>query len=396
MLVASRPASEAAQTLEWDRLQRRKNFARIGDVTTILFVLVWLCTPAIIGFVKPAGDIDKGENRRLAQWPALPMSVAELPAFPKAVSEYLRDHVGLRSAAATANARALFLVGDSAKSDTIFGDDGFLFLRTVNVRNDLVEAALGRRLLSSQVVERIGDRWQATATEAARRNLPYLIVFVPNKKVVHRDKIPPIADSISDRRILSQLEGVAAARGVPFLNLTSELLTGRQTSLVWYKWDTHWDGYGALLGYNRIAREIEKQFGLSIAPIEPDDWALRKRKRIMDIARKMGLGEMAYVESDQPALLAPSKAVRKVIAPNVAYYEMDNPGKPVLLITHDSFLWSILPYLQQRFSKIISIKNSEQKIPWDLVDRFKPNILMSLNVEKSQLFFQQNPGSLSD
>ena len=85
---------------------------------------------------------------------------------------------------------------------------------------------------------------------------PILIAIVPNKGAVYPDKMLPIGRFVSDHRMLQQVAEVARGMEVPLLDFTHELEEGRKHRLVWYPRDTHWNPYGALLAYNRIAEEL--------------------------------------------------------------------------------------------------------------------------------------------
>ena len=69
----------------------------------------------------------------------------------------------------------------------------------------------------------------------------------------------------------------------------------------------------------------------------------------------MGLGDKASDQLDMARLKKRPKILVNETVPEdgYMYFEMDNPGAPVLFATHNSFIWSILPFLQHGFSKII-------------------------------------------
>jgi hypothetical protein len=101
------------------------------------------------------------------------------------------------------------------------------------------------------------------------------------------------------------------------------------------------------------------------------------------------LGVASFVDLDFPHLA--SKAADPVIttsylsdktdwtAPQVA--DTGVAGKPVLLMTRDSFSNELLPFLYPHFSRIILAHNQDGAWRPDLIDRFKPDIVILEVVE---------------
>jgi alginate O-acetyltransferase complex protein AlgJ len=147
--------------------------------------VIAISLPAVLTKYKTDSMPSFDENRRLAGFPELSMSLSKLARFPGGFGLYFNDHFAFRRTLVRSQAvvRVKWL-GDSTSPNVIVGGDGWLFNRTnIGVRaNDepltLVQVARWRQALIDR------SSWLAA------RGIKYCFVVAPAKQEIYPDTYP--------------------------------------------------------------------------------------------------------------------------------------------------------------------------------------------------------------
>jgi hypothetical protein len=343
-------------------------------------------------FVAPrfiaAPDLD--ENRTLAKAPpALPDSWGGLTAYRRAMDAYVADHFPPRALLIGGLNRLRLLIGASGSPRVVVGRDGWLFDDDENHMG----AARGVPPLSDAEAQ----AWLATLagrTEAlAAQGKAYVVLSPPMKAAVYPQMAPAWfrLDANRPAVTLARLSRAAHAGAVLYLHdaLAQQAAWGLKT---YAAHDTHWTGLGAYLGYAAFLRELQAQ-GRTDGP-----WPLEafREVRIGEVNKPRNLalmlGVASFVHVDYPELADPLgedtvqttylSARHDWTAPHVI--DTGQTGKPVLLITVDSFSNALVPFLYSHFSRIVVSHVDDGAWRPDLVARFNPDVV-ALEVVESGL-----------
>jgi hypothetical protein len=340
------------------------------------------------GFLAPlAGKApDLQEKRALADFPAWPRRPADLAAFRKGVDAYVADRFPARPyLIAGLNAlRGPF--GVSGSERVIIGRDGWLFY---NNGTDL-GAARNDPALPPTELEAILTTLAGRTEAAARKGARYLVLVPPQKETVYPQMGPRWyrgPDPARPGAMLPRLAQASQAGEVLYLHdaLAQPTRWGLKT---FSPLDTHWTGLGAYEGYAALMRRLQAQ-GLTEGPRPLTDFreAHPGRYDPHDLALMLGgngLARIDYPQFGDPAAELTMKttwltANRTWTGARVI--DTGQTGKPVVLITLDSFSNALLPFLYSHFSRLILAHNQDG--PWreDLIDRFKPDLVILEVVE---------------
>ena len=97
------------------------------EVFLVAFFLVAVTVPLVLLVARGEGSATL-ENRRLASLPARPKSLREVYHLPPKLSEYFKDHFGLRSELIRWQAEAkMNWLRSSGSPQVLLGKDGWLF-----------------------------------------------------------------------------------------------------------------------------------------------------------------------------------------------------------------------------------------------------------------------------
>lgn len=326
------------------------------------------------------------ENRVLAERPAWPASLGELRAFRKAADAWVADRFPPRAHLIGALNALRLQFGVSGSPRVIVGRDGWLFYDD----GTHLGAARGADPLTREAAR----AWLAALagrTEALRaRGAAYVVLIPPTKEVMVPDKLPGWYGGPNPDRHAPSLARLAQASGAGrVLYLEQALARPTRWGLATYSpHDTHWTGVGAYYGYAALMSELQRQgIGEGPRPIEAFAEVADAADQPGDLALMLGVA--SFVRTRAPALEDVSARPLWVVsyltdrrdwtAPQVI--DTGQPGKPVLLMTRDSFSNALVPFLYGDFSRIILTHNQEG--PWreDLMARFQPDVVVTQVVE---------------
>lgn len=349
----------------------------IGTVLALM-VAAWVAPI----WVKPP---EIQENRTLAAKPAWPKRMEDLSDFRHGTDAYVADHFPVRPHLIGLLNRVRLLAGVSGSQRVIIGRDGWLFFdddsHLGGSRND---PPLSRREIQSWLARLAGR------TEMLRaRGVPYLVVATPVKETLYPQFAPAWYRPAPDRAtlILPKLATEAGAGDILYLHPAVAAAT-RAGVKTYSRHDTHWTGYGAYAGYVGLMQRLHAM-GLTdeAKPLSAFDLVPPSANRPRDLALMLGVA--SFVDVDFPHIENESGQRRINVtylsdktdsnAPQVI--DTGETGKPVLLMTRDSFSHELLPFLYSHFSRIILAHNQDGFWRPDLIDRFKPDIVILEVVE---------------
>jgi hypothetical protein len=356
------------------RLASKLHWRLLVGTILVLVAAAWLAPR----FVTPP---DIQENRVLAAKPDWPKGPGDLDAFRKQADAYVADHFPARPHLIGALNRLRMLAGVSGSNRVIIGRDGWLFFDD----DTHLGAARGDPPMSAPEI-RTWLLHLAGRTEFLRaRGMPYLVVSPPVKETLYPQHGPWWYRGPSRDRPAIFLPNLAEASGageILYLRPPIEAAT-RAGQKTFSLHDTHWTGYGAYAGYVALMNRLHAM-GLTDGPLPLSSFQKVPLGRSGPRDLALMLGVSSFVDLDFPHFdNLPAEAKLDVTyltdktdwtAPQVILTR--NPGKPTLLMTRDSFSNELLPFLYPHFSRIVLSHNQDGFWRPDLVEHFKPDIVL--------------------
>jgi hypothetical protein len=337
------------------------------------------------------------ENRPLAARPAWPRRLGDIPAFRKSADAYVADHFPVRRHLIGVLNRARMLAGVSGSPRVIVGRRGWLFYD-----NDThLGAARDDPPMSGSDVR----GWLSTLagrTEFLRaRGIGYLVVAPPAKETIYPQFGPAWYHGPNPHRptiTLPQLARTTGAGEALYLYEPIAQAT-RRARKTFSRHDTHWTAYGAYAGYAGLMGKLHGM-GLAEGPLPLSAFAVVTRGPAhspRDLALMLGVAsfvDVVFPRIDNPRDEARMRVTylsgkRNWTGPQVI--DTGQTGKPVLLMTRDSFSNELLPMLLPHFSRIVLAHNQDGFWRPDLIARFKPNVVI-LEVVESGLRVSMGEG----
>ncbi|WP_296597274.1 hypothetical protein [Phenylobacterium sp.] len=320
------------------------------------------------------------ENRTLAPAPAWPKGPGDLTAFRKATDAWVADHFPARTQLIAGLNVLRYRLGVSGSPRVAVGRDGWLY----SDDGSHMAAARGDTGLSEAQIR----SWLyglAGRTEALRaQGRAYVVLAPPMKEAVYPNHAPGWfrLDPNRPAEMLSRLAMASGAGEViyPHPQLAQQAHWGLH---VYDRYDTHWTGLGAYQGYAAFMRSLARQ-GLAEGPRPLGSFSERTDMPLSATPRDLSLmlGVASFVTPDFPQFSDPATAQGVRITylsghdwNGLRIIDTGQTGKPVLLMTVDSFSNALMPFLYGHFSRIVTAHNQDGFWRPDLIARFQPDIV---------------------
>ena len=279
-------------------------------------------------------------------------------------------------------------LGDQVFPSIVLGQDMWMNFAVQNNMDDYQNASD----LTKEEVTEIGSLIAACHKMANEGGFEFLIVVAPNKETIYPERVPAEIVRISERTNIDSINAELREMGVPeMLDLRPALWAGKEKREIYYRTDTHWNGYGAYIGYREIILEIMKDY----PTVEPFSEAYFKISAVpvttpKDLAKTI---QAAYILEESIAPRQKKKAFNliPILDGEIKISLVPNEELPTLFMIHDSFGESLVNYLSPNFRQVSYVHNSEFKtfLNGTAIAAYDPDIVLYEIVERN-LFLMKN------
>jgi len=368
----------------------RTSIQAIFETALIVFFLTLICAPPLMCILFSNKEWSETEKRVLAASPKAPSDFKTLLQFPKNFEAYYNDHFGFREVLIDRYHREMRKrFGQSGVPNVIVGKDGWYFWGGNGLLDDfrgLVPLTEQRLIFWKEDLVRKRD-W------LAKRGIHYLFVFVPDKQTIYPEYLPDYFQKAKGTTRIEQLmEYLKQDRDVTILDLRPGLLSAKSEKQLYQKTDTHWNDYGAFVGYREMMRKISQWFPKE--QLKPDFYFhdTMVERPAGDLAKMLGLHktirEMCPLLKERHFCAQPMELSLEI--ENLSKMKETEPfmkgckdAHLRALVFRDSFFSRIEPFLSENFQQVLYLWQSyDQKIVERLIHNFRPDLVIEEKVER--------------
>lgn len=338
---------------------------------------------SMVGAFFSTAQQSDDENRRFSTLPKLPDSLATWETFPQQFDAFFSDHFGFRAKLIRTNTAISTTLLDRLPSDyVIAGKNDWLFYAAEN------SLALYQR--TAPLPPHVIERWQTGLGERANwlasKGIGYAFVIAPDKHTIHTEQMPRYLRVSNVPSQYDQIVDLARIHALPVIDLRPTLLAAKADAPVYYRDDTHWNAWGAYLGYSEIMEQIAKHVVVKPVSMRAGDFEMRAFGS-GDLARMALMQRKEMVPTLQPETLP--------CAAQTIETKTNEAGTPVLIRTRcesssgklllfrDSFSDALLPYFAASFKEVVAVwsKPTSEQIK-ELVAQERPDFVLEERVER--------------
>lgn len=355
-----------------------------ADAAHVLLALVFigvLAVPLAGGLIGKDLPLSPAENRALASCPALPKGVEEIKNFPKLFEGYYSDHFGLREKLVRWYSSALIKLGISPSEEVILGKDGWLFY--ANKEQRVIEGIRNIDPLTKDQLE----TWKTDLTTKyrwlKRQGIPYLLLIAPSKDSIYPEYLPArLRKNGEPSRCDQFIAYMRAHTEAPILDLRPALIAAKTQSLVYPRYDTHWNEVGANIVQYEVAnyvRNIIPGIHPALLPSTAFTWVEEPGG---DLANMIALGEVlteyepSYDRQSKYELVLSEDSIFQCIT------TCDDADRRALVFA-DSFYLNVMPQFSQYFKQVVYVfARPTLSLIMKYVCQYHPDIVLEEKAER--------------
>ncbi len=385
--------------------QENPNFhpSSTREWVTILFFLILIAAPSLGQFAgfSDTGFIKTTELRNPAACPEWPAEQDQWKTFPKQLDSFVNDHFGFRAWLTTLNNSVMALLGRSGSKRVIIGKDGWLFVRDLRLIGD-------ERREKRPMTDRKMEKWIHAVHQRKgwleARGARLITAVVPATHSIYPEYLPSWAQRPEPNRLEQFSRRFAEHPELPFVDLLTPILEekARSNVLLYQKTDSHWNALASFLAYRTIMDKVRENLpavpvvesaDVRFIDIEPENGGGLSRM----LSTFRGFTEPPYtgIQVSTPLQIQSAKiktdtgwekcsytdTVIKMM--NVSILKTGVEDAPRALIFRDSFSTALIPFFARSFSEIMLDHNRQNTLNKDLVDTFRPDVVLFIFIESS-------------
>lgn len=354
-------------------------------IMIIAFFLVLIFPPVYFEKVKDTIPQDTSENRKLAEKPEFDSST--IISYSDDYESYYNDNLPFRGIIRNLWTKFNFyILNESTTTQVLVGknegskESTWLFYQENHDGNPIKEVQ-GVYDFTAEEVFQIEDAIDKNMEELAKRNIEVYYTFIPNKATLYKEKLP---DNITifdqDTRVDRLIKYLEDKNTKNIINLKNYLLEAKKNGQVYHKQDTHWNEFGAFVGYKAISQTIAKDseinynFEVQFPEEKLSDLDLIQMSGIKDILKDVEPKVIYQEDVEFTGMVLQTEN-------EIAITECETaPVDKTIMIVGDSFRKAMIPYFAKNFKKVIFLHRCDYG-PY-MLDAYAPDIIVCQFLER--------------
>ena len=352
--------------------------------------LASLLVPGLLAVLAPLSAL-------LPKTPQVPLlRSSSMRSFPQRFEQFFESHLGGRHALVAVD-HAIYYWGFamSPTDAVIVGEQGWAFLN----QDYMPQSLAGEPFAQGQL-----EQWLAVFKDAQRFVATWkgqlLVVVAPNKASIYPEYLPASIKSARGVPRLDKFNRKLVAEGIEVLDLRPAMAAAKSRAPTHCKFDTHWNGWGALVATREIAKSIS---AMTSKPVRFDLGAFEfvSKPYVGDLASMMVIEPFVNNTTHLPVARIPMAKRLDLPTQQIAAggpvwnegalaFSSQNKDGPTVLVHHDSFglpLVNVLPHVLGDSVWLYFTRSFNHAA----LSRTKPDVVVYLIAER---YLHQDPPTL--
>lgn len=320
------------------------------------------------------------EQRQLAKKPVFNMAISTINSYPKSYENYFNDNFGLKNLLVRWNSYLnVKLLKQSPLETVTVGKDGWLFYSKERDEN-LIDVYRGVTLFNEEELEKIKKNLEGRRDWLKSQGIPYVLMVTPNKETIYGEYLPDNIKKISEETRLDQLLSYLEKNSdLKVIDIRKEMSSKKAEERLYDKTDSHWNDYGAYIGYRAIMDDVSKAIP-KVQSKELNEFQIEKKtlNEGGDLAKMLSIPKSF---SEEHIILNPKSPRTALPVEKYPYklkqgtvMETKDKNAPRLLMFMDSFTVRLIPFMSEHFST--SVYQWSHDMDKNLVNQAKPDIVV--------------------
>ena len=335
-------------------------------------------------------EIDEQENRVLSKKSQLITQEGINLNFSIETQNWLNDHFYKRKYIINKNRKINELITGRIESELAFlGKEDWIFYKGDNS----IQNYQNMNLFSEEELEKIKNNLILRKKYFNSKNIKYYTFVAPDKNRIYGAYYPDYIKKVNTNGKVKQLQLYLKNKKeeiVPTIIYPYEILLDKsKKDLTYWKNDTHWNTYGAYIGYLELIKEIKKDFP-DIEEVKEENLNIKEELFLReDLLKILSINDEKRINKYQNTLY------KTLSLKNQSFQYILNKGingkeglitksdkKYKVLIFRDSFTISLVPYISETFGEVNYVWKQDINEFEDLINSYKPDIVIFEMVER--------------
>ncbi len=328
------------------------------------------------------------ENRVPTVWPAWPTTLHEAAALPSRIDAYIQDHFPPRRHFIGWLNYLRYKMGYSGLARVLAGKDGWLFFNQGHIFYHTGVA----RLTPDQRRKWAGD-FKQRVDAAAAEGASLFLFLAPEKPSVYPEMLPDWVKATPETEVLDMMASVTPELRSRIVYPLREVLQEKARHPVFGRYDTHWNGYGGYAGYRALMTAIREVNPDVEGPLPITAFALNTTRTQSSLPHDLVgmLGFAHFINIDHPTYSTVPQhdlARTRFLTDekdwwNAQIIKTSSSKDRTLLLVRDSFSAELVPFLKPHFKTMILAHEWDGYTRNDLIQQYKPDIVVIETIETS-------------
>lgn len=378
-----------------------QNSKKYANSILVAGFLICISLPLAFGLAGLNSGVTLSENRRLQPMPSIEINdLREITGIKQQAKEvYLGATKFIRRFDYYFNTTFSFRVDllrlyntikfdlfstDPLPQKVVRGRDGWYFLG--DSFSNVIKESKGIDNSSNEELNEIVLKIKTNNTKLKLLGIDYYFAAAPNKASVYGDYLP--IEKAPKPTTTTQLDSANTTTHFNFIDLKSDFSEEKGARL-YYKTDSHWNDYGAYLGYATLIKKVKITFP-DVPILSKSDFQINTViSHQQDLTRMLAINEKENVLVFNPkyhekAILQKNQiAIPKNYARPATDYETrfkSDINTLKVLVFHDSFTTHLKKFIKESFGETVFIWDT--RLDYNLIEKEKPDVVIQIIVER--------------
>ncbi len=344
-----------------------------SQIVLILAFIAMITLPQAMFWVmnKEVLEVSTTENRKLNQKPEF--KLATITEYSKEFEDYYNDHLPFRTELKQFWTNINYdIFHTTTDSRVILGNEEWFFYRG----DKSIEQVQGILEYNDEQKENILHKVQQNINKFKEKGIDMYVMIVPNKENVYKEYLPssiPIKSNIS--RTEELIDYIETNSDIKIVYPKQELLQAKEKYQIYKKYDTHWNGVGALIGTVALQKMIDPQFEYSHLDIIQTE-----KEEGKDLANFASLNKKVFEKKLEATNFYPEVTYKETTKEKYEEYISDSDNHKTVLFIGDSFRTSMKGYFSKLYNRVVYMH--QRDYTKDLIEAIKPDIIVFETVER--------------
>lgn len=286
------------------------------------------------------------------------------------------------------------LLGRIENKRAFQGKNGWLFYKAENS----IPNYQNKILFTDTQLNNINNNLLKRNNLLKENGIKFYVLIAPDKNRIYGEYYHPGINKVSTQGRAEQLFSYLSSSNLNVVYPLTEMLSAKSQGAVYYRLDTHWNNYGAFVGYSNLMKAIKKDYP-TLTVLELNDFEIKTRpEKGGDLLNMLNVPLQKLKMKDNSILVLDKKNpynykyLKNKSTKGVHTKNAKPLNKLRVFVLRDSFTTAMEPFVSETFAEANYVWTHNFNNQYKEILKFKPDIVIHEMVERyAHVLLNDNP-----